>query len=871
MTPRNLTRTVALGALGAALAGCVQQGNIEPASSGYVSAIQGDALPAHDASLDLVDWPVVGSPVPIAANVATETRIEAVLARMTVEEKVGQILQPEITNITPDEVREYNIGSVLNGGNGRPNRDPYAPASAWLDLADAYWAASTDTSDGGVGVPIIWGIDSVHGNNSYFGGTIFPHNIGLGAANDENLMMEIGRVTAVETAAIGTDWTFAPALSIPRDDRWGRTYEGFSETPDIAGRMGAAYTLGLQGNPAGDFFPAGSIIATAKHMVADGGTQNGRDQGDAVVSEAELRDIHWEPYVPTLEAGAQTIMASYSKWNGVRMHGHGPLLTQMLKEHAGFDGFVVGDFNGHALIPGCTNGDCPEALLAGVDMYMIPADWRQLYTSLVAQVKDGTIPMARLDDAVRRILRVKERAGLFDAPRPSDRAFAGAENIGTPAHLDVARRAARQSMVLLKDDEEILPFPASSRVLVTGAGADNVPMLVGGWSMNWQGTGLTNSDFPGSTSVFAGLSAALAPHGGEAVLSADANFAERPDYAVVVFGETPYAEYQGDRESVLYKPEGEDADLALLRSLQAQGIPTVAVFLSGRPLWINKHLNASDALIAAWLPGTQGGHGAADVIVGNRDGSPRHDFTGRLSFSWPRLASQTALNAGDASYNPLFAQGYGLSLGNRADVGTLAVDPGLSAMQLAAASNTSFFVDGRAVAPWRIYLGDAANSRLKTEGDRFVTSDGGAVAFDSADRNRQEDTKIARWTGTGEGRVFVLGYDTVDFTRNRENDEAVVLSLAVLEAPTGTVTASLGRANANRSVDMTALFGQLTIGQWEEVSIPLRCFDGANANFAAVDMPLALETSGRFSIQLAGMRIAPARGRTLNCPTGGGE
>ncbi|WP_271079558.1 glycoside hydrolase family 3 protein [Aurantiacibacter sp. MUD61] len=861
--------TVALGALTIALAGCAGQPGVEAGvqqAGSYQSAIQGDLLPATEVELGLSDWPVVGSAVPADMNEATEARIDAILARMTVEEKVGQILQPEITNITPEEVREYNIGSVLNGGNGRPNRDPYAPASAWLDLADAYWEASTDTSDGGVGVPIIWGIDSVHGNNSFFGGTIFPHNIGLGAANDPDLMVEIGRVTAVETAAIGTDWTFAPALSIPRDDRWGRSYEGYSEEPVIAGELGASYTLGLQGDPQGDFFPAGSIIATAKHMVADGGTENGRDQGDAVVSEDELREIHWEPYVPTLEAGAQTIMASYSKWNGVRMHGHGPLLTEMLKEHAGFDGFVVGDFNGHALIPGCTNGDCPEALLAGVDMYMIPADWRELYDSLVAQVHDGTIPMARLDDAVRRILRVKERAGLFDAPRPSERPFAGAENIGTPEHLEVARRAARQSMVLLKDDEEILPFSASSNVLVTGAGADSVPMLVGGWSMNWQGTGLTNDDFPGSASVFDGLSAALAPHGGEATLSADGSYTERPDYAVVVFGETPYAEYQGDRESVLYQTEEGDADLALLRSLQAQGIPTLAVFISGRPLWVNQHLNASDAFIAAWLPGTQGGHGVADVVVGDADGAARYDFTGRLSFSWPQLASQTALNVGDADYDPLFAHGYGLSIGARADVGTLAEDPGLSEMQLAAAANSSFFLDGRAVAPWRIYLGDAANSRLKTEGDRFVTSDGGAVSFNSADRNRQEDTKIARWTGDGTGRVFVLGYDTVDFSRNLERDEAIVISLAMLEAPQSTVSASLGRANNSASVDLTEVLGQLSIGQWEEVSIPLRCFAGGSADFASVDMPLALETSGAFAIQLASMRIAPSRGRTVSCP-----
>lgn len=848
-------------ALAAGLGACTTAQTVKansPEERGFV-------LPAADVTLDLEAWPKLESAIPQDDRAQTEKRIDAILAHMTLEEKVGQILQPEITNITPDEVRQYNIGSVLNGGNGRPNKDIYASPEDWLALADAYWAASTDISDGGVGVPIIWGIDSVHGNNSVFGGTIFPHNIGLGAANDADLMREIGRVTAVESVAIGTDWTFAPALSIPRDDRWGRTYEGYSEGPDIAGAMGAALVEGLQGEAGGAFFPGGSVIATAKHMVADGGTASGRDQGDAQVSEAELRDIHWAPYVPTLNAGAQTVMASYSKWNGVRMHGHGPLLTAMLKDHAGFDGFVVGDFNGHALIPGCTNGDCPEALLAGVDMYMIPADWKELYNSLLVQAQNGTIPMARLDDAVRRVLRVKERAGLLDAPRPSAREFAGERFVATAAHQEVARRAARQSAVLLKDNGKVLPFPANSRVLVAGMSADSVPDLVGGWSMNWQGTGLTNADFPGSTSVYAGLKAALEPHGGTAMLSPSGDYQTRPDYAVVVFGETPYAEYQGDRESVIYKASDADPDLALMRKLATQGIPTVAVFHSGRPLWVNPHLNTADAFIAAWLPGTQGGHGLADLIVGDPQGKARYDFSGRLSFSWPKTADQAALNTGMLSYDPLFPVGYGLSLANRPSLATLSEDPGISDELLAAASNAIFFSDGRAIAPWRVYLGDAANARLKTEGDRFVTSDGGAVSFNSADRNRQEDSKIAQWSGKGEGSVLVLGYGTVDFSGKVEDDDAIVLSMALLEVPTSKVTASFGTSRRQSTIDLTPVLSQLTPGQWEEVSIPLRCFTAGRAEFGKVDMPLRLTTSGTFAMQLASLKVAPARGRALSC------
>ena len=823
------------------------------------------SLPASDVPLKIANWPKIGSAVPASVNARTEARVNAILAKMSVEEKVGQLIQPEITNITPQEVRQYHIGSVLNGGNGRPNKNIHATAKEWLSLADSFWQASTDSSGGRTGVPIIWGIDSVHGNNSVYGGTIFPHNIGLGAANDPALMVEIGRVTAVETSAIGVDWTFAPALSVPQDDRWGRTYEGFSERPERTGSLASAFVKGLQGDPKGKFFPDGSIIATAKHFVADGGTENGRDQGNALVSETTLRDTHFAPYVPTLKAGAQTVMASYSKWNGVRMHGHGPLLTSMLKDHGGFDGFVVGDFNGHAMIPGCTNGNCPQALLAGVDMYMIPADWKELYTNLLAQARDGTIPTARLDDAVRRILRVKVRAGLFDAPRPSARPFAGQANIGTPEHREVARRAARESMVLLKDNRKLLPFPVNSKVLVAGAGADNIPMLVGGWSMNWQGTGLTNADFPGATSVFGGLKSVLERNGGNATLSRDGSFTARPDYAVVVFGEPPYAEYQGDRESVIYKNPANDPDLALLRKLKAAGIPTVAVFLSGRPLWINPHLNTADALVAGFLPGTEGGNAVADLLVGDAKGKARYDFRGKLSFSWPKLASQTALNVGQPGYDPLFAYGYGLTLKTRTALPALPEDPGLAADKLAAAGNTAFFNEGRALAPWRVYLGDSAEARLKTEGDRFVTSRTGAISFESADRNRQEDTKTARWSGNGPGSLFVLGYNNVDFSRNRDADEAVVLSLALLESPQGKVTAGFGTVAKSASIDLTPIINQLTVGQWEDVSIPLRCFAAAGIDFTKVDMPLRLATDQRFAIQLGAMGIANARGRTVSC------
>lgn len=848
--------------LAAALAACGQPNDSQSATS-ETAAI---ALPAGDVTLNLDIWEKADVPVRKAADAAIEEKITGIIAKMTVEEKVGQILQPEILNVTPEDIRDYNLGSVLNGGNGRPNKDIYAKPSDWLALADSFYDMSVDTSDGGVGIPLIWGIDSVHGNNSVFGGTIFPHNIGLGASNDPELLRKIGRVTAVESAAIGTDWTFAPAVSVARDDRWGRTYESYSEDPDIAGRMGAALTIGLQGDPkkAESFFPTGSIIATVKHFIADGGTENGRDQGDAKVSEKELREIHMPPYVDGIEAGAQTIMASYSKWNGVRMHGHGPLLTSLLKDHVGFDGFVIGDFNGHALIPGCTNWDCPEALMAGVDMYMIPVDWKELYGNLVKQANNGEITQERLDDAVRRILRVKARAGLFDAGRPSERPFAGKDHIGTKEHKAVAREAARKSVVLLKNENSVLPLAPTSKVLVAGSGGHDLPMLVGGWSMNWQGSGLTNKDFPTGASVLNAVKGALKRGGGEGSFNAAGNYDEKPDAAIVVFGEKPYAEYQGDRESVLYSLAENDPDLAVMRKLQAQGIPVISVFVSGRPLWINPHLNSSDAMIAAFLPGTEGGRGLADLIIQDTK-KAEYDFTGKLSFSWPKTGGQTPLNAGD-SKTPLFKLGYGLSLGEKSNLGKLSEDPELSDTLLAAAASSVLFEDGRALAPWRIYLGDSKSRRLKTEGDRFVESAAGAIKYESADRNRQEDTKMVSWSGNGRGSMFVLGYSNINFSRQASDNQAIIMNASLLTAPSASVTAAFGNRNKPMNVDITEALSKLEGKGWSELSIPLACFKSKKVNFKKVNMPFEIATEGKLVFQLADLRMGEAKGVVAKCP-----
>ena len=600
-------------------------------------------------------WPTVNSVVTEDVDAA----VGIILADMTLAEKVGQMVQAEIGQVSAAQVREYNLGSVLNGGGSWPNGKNSSLAD-WVALADSLYDASTDISDGGVGIPVIWGTDAVHGHNNVIGATIFPHNIGLGAANNPALMRQIGEATALEVAATGIDWVFAPTLAVVRNDSWGRTYEGYSEDPEIVAAYAGEIVTGLQGDSSDRFGPA-HVIATAKHFIGDGGTQNGVDQGNTVVSEAELRDIHGQGYTTALGAGAQTVMASYNSWNGSKLHGNQYLLTDVLKQQMGFDGFVIGDWNGHGQVPGCGDSECAQAIVAGVDMIMVPNAWQQFIQNTIAQVQNGAIPLSRIDDAVTRILRVKLRAGFADKVKPSARLYANnSALIGAAAHRTIARQAVRESLVLLKNSDNILPLNPGSNVLVAGSGANNIGQQSGGWTVTWQGTGNSNSDFPGATSIYAGIQSAVNAAGGTTSLSANGSFTgTAPDVAIVVFGESPYAEGVGDLNSLEYQP-GNKSDLALLQSLRDQDIPVVSIFLTGRPLWVNAELNASNAFVAAWLPGTEGA-GIADVIFKTSAGATNNDFTGKLSFSWPNSSDQLVLNRNDTDYDPLFAYGFGLT------------------------------------------------------------------------------------------------------------------------------------------------------------------------------------------------------------------
>lgn len=815
------------------------------------AAAGGDAGSPPDVRAEI--WPAGQSPVGLDPDI--EAKVDEVLASMTVQQKVGQVIQSEIRHTTPEDVKTYHLGSVLNGGGSHPGGDKHATPEDWLALADAYWDAAADTSDGAPAIPILWGVDAVHGHNNVIGATLFPHNVGLGATRDADLLREIGAATAREVAVTGLDWDFAPTLAVVRDDRWGRTYEGYSEDPAVVAELGAAYIEGVQGAVGDDFLGQGHILATAKHYLGDGGTQEGIDQGDNLASEEDLRDIHGAGYVTALQAGAQTVMASFSGWHGKKMHGNEGLLTDVLKTQMGFDGFVVGDWNGHGQVAGCTNGNCAQALIAGVDMFMVPEDWKELIENTIAQVESGQIPMERLDDAVRRILRVKHRFGLFDserrAIRPSERPLAGkTELIGAAEHRAVARRAVRESLVLLKNSDGILPLDPSKKILVAGTTADDLGQQAGGWTITWQGTGNQNADFPGATSIWKGFEEAIKAGGGKATYSADGSFKSRPDVAVVVFGEGPYAEMQGDRLTMQYSPE-DDSDIELLRKLQADGIPTVSVFLTGRPMWVNPHLNASDAFVVAWLPGTEGA-GVADVLVANADGTPRHEFRGKLPYSWPKSVLQAVINQHPAVHEkdggePLFAFGFGLGYGDDGALAELSEEVELKAGPQPA---RNFFVSGP-VPPWQV----------KAEG----------VDVKPVDRTVQEDARAATWPGDAEGSVALHSDQSFDLRREANAELSLAFDVKVETAPTAPVHLSVDSApgqyptEGDGSFDVTELLPAAG-GDWKTVRIALNCFGFAGANLQEVHAAWKISTNGDLALRFAEVKLVSKADGDAPCP-----
>lgn len=847
-------------ACGLTLAALLLAGCGRGAPKPEADAATGKAEPAASAGIVPEHWPQVAWPLPHDA--ALEARVDALLATMSIEEKVGQIIQGDIDSITPEDVRRYRLGSILAGGGSDPGRQYNAPPQAWLDLADAFWEASMDTRGGGKAIPILWGIDAMHGQSNIVGATLFPHNIGLGATRNPGLLREIARITAIETRTTGMEWTFAPTVAVPRDDRWGRTYEGYSESPELVASFAGAFVEGLQGRPGTpEFLDDHHVMSTVKHYLGDGGTTAGKDQGDTAVSEAELRDVHAAGYVPAIAAGAQGVMASFNSFHGEKLHGHKPLMTGVLKERMNFGGFIVGDWNGHGQVRGCTNVDCPITFEAGLDMAMAPDSWKGLYESTLAHAKAGTLPMARLDDAVRRILRVKFRMGLFEKPKPSERALGGRfELLGAPEHRAVARRAVRESLVLLKNQGGVLPLSPASHLLVVGTAADDVGQQSGGWTLTWQGDGTTRADFPNADSIWDGLKAQVEAAGGRATYSADGSYAQKPDAAIVVFGEQPYAEFQGDLPDLMFKG-GKSGDLEIIRRLKADGIPVVAVFLSGRPLWMNREINAADAFVAAWLPGSEGG-GVADVLLRDAGGRVQFDFTGKLSFSWPRRADQHANNVGDPDYDPQFAFGYGLGYADDGALATLSENPGIDPN---AARTNTWFERGVATTGLTLRLVGGDGRAMDIVHPAATTADG-SLDMSAINYEVQEGARLFAWAG--DAALELRSNVPLDLVRETNGDIFVVATLRVDAFPEGGDAALIAGCGTGcaAQVPLGQALAALPRGEWTRLGVPLRCLRVAGADTARLDMPFALHAQAGTRIALTRVAASTDFDHGADCP-----
>jgi len=575
--------------------------------------------------------------------------VSELVSSMTIEEKIGQMTQVDYRYLADkSDIKKYFLGSILSGGGSTP---PTNQPSSWVDLYNGFQKEALKTR---LKIPLIYGIDAVHGHNNVLGATMFPHNIGLGCMNDKALVQDIAAATAEEVKATGLDWTFAPCVAVAQDERWGRTYESYSEDSDIVTELGVASTIGFQGRT----LNKNSVLACAKHFVGDGNTVFGTgtnwykiDRGDVVLEEEELRSKYIKPFKESINMGVGSIMVSYNSWKGQKLHGHKYLINDVLKKELGFDGIVVSDWAGINELDKDYKTCIIQSINAGIDMNMVPGSlnpddnsYDDFIRLAIESVEEGSIPMERIDDAVSRILRIKKKIGLFDNPikKPKNTAV-----VGSKKHRELARKSVRKSLVLLKNDNQILPLQKNnSKITLVGEHADNIGYQSGGWTIHWQGG--SGNITPGTTILDAFKSAVNDSN--NIHYSKDGGDLSKSDIIVAVVGEKPYSEGVGDRDSLHLS----DEDIRLIEKVKRSKLPFVVILISGRPMIINEVLDESDAFLAAWLPGTEG-LGISDVIFGD------FDFTGKLSMTWPKSMKQIPINYGDSSYDPLFKFGFGLS------------------------------------------------------------------------------------------------------------------------------------------------------------------------------------------------------------------
>ena len=772
--------------------------------------------------------------------------VEQLIAGMTVEEKVGQVIQGDLDFISPEDVRKFKIGSVLNGGNTAPNGDKYSSVDDWKKLSKEFYDASPTYK--GIKVPVLWGTDAVHGHNNVIGATLFPHNIGLGATGNEELIRSIGEVIALEVLSTGVAWTFAPTIAVPQDDRWGRTYEGFSEDPILVSKLGKAFVLGLQGE-GGTLLDNNHVIATAKHFMGDGGTFEGIDQGNTRISEIGLRELHGYPYFDALDACAQTVMASFNSWNGQKLHGYERLLTDILKKDMQFDGFVVGDWNGHGQVEGCSNAKCAQSFNAGVDMFMVPENWKDLLRNTIRQVKSGEISEARLNDAVRNILTVKSRLGLFNGRVPHE----FKENyLGHPKHIALARQAVRESLVLLKNNNRLLPLNPKQHIGIIGDAAKKISSQTGGWTITWQGRENLNSDFVNVNSIYEALEKTILSSGGTVEFSNNGKFTKDPDVVIGVFGEEPYAEMLGDLKDVSFAAT-DPKFLPLLEAMNAQSIPTVSIFLSGRPLVVNRQLNASDAFIAAWLPGSAV-EGIADVIF-TKDDEIHHDFTGKLSYSWPKTKDQSVLNFTDSIYDPLFPYGYGLSYSSNIETPRIQITNNDSKLDL-----VNVFL-GTASIPGKEFIVTKAGPEFVLQDDFVSNND--KIKITRFDYQRQDDAKNVVFKEDQSLQAFGISAEShVNLSTMKSPFYEIIMRVNSLSNPSLYFSVGCGN-NCRGSIELPTKL----MTDWSTINIPLSCLekDGLDKTKIQVRGLFLSEEEINFDLNSIVIKDGKLTGKEVSC------
>ncbi len=832
------------------------------------------------------DWPVINSS--IKKNEKIEQAILNILEKMTLEEKIGQMIQPNLRDVTPEEAKEYKLGSLLNGGGTWVNNDKYAEPKDWALEADRYWNALKEAyKDRPFWIPFMWATDAVHGHNNIFGATLYPHNIGLGAARDPDLIYRIGRATAKEVCSTGMDWTFAPTVATPRNLRWGRTYEGYSEDPEIVYQYSGKMVEGLQGNSE-DLSGESHLLSTVKHWIGDGGTLDGIDRGDNHYSEEHLINIHAMGYFSGLEAGAQVVMSSFSGWvndnnNAIgtkeynqKLSGSYYLLTEVLKDKMNFDGAIISDWNSHSEVSACSDGNANYCVNAGLDILMVTSrnDWQDTIKNLKAGVKSGEVPLSRIDDAVTRILRIKMRAGLWEKSSPLSREYTKRNNVfGDAKHKALSREAVRKSLVLLKNKNNILPLSLSSKIILAGSAMDSIQKMTGGWSLTWQGGDTRKEDFPGCQTLQDAIRETISEDNFQKFSQSH----NTNDIAIVAIGEDPYAEIVGDIKiwqslefTKLKRAYAED--LRLLNELKNHGKKIIIVFFSGRPLYVNELINLSDAFVCAWLPGTEG-LGITDVLFKNENNEINFDFTGKLSYSWPNHRDSFAVNAIPSNiknyqvpkqeqspqeyHRPLFDIGYGLNytdtLKPNIDLDTLPIDQTDLVTESKAAQQNLALFGVLATGDYRLKIADHNNWIIGAEatGNNSVICEG--IESHPTDFVHQQDARKIRCTGGPQSLIYLetidQGFD--DLTPYLLAEGKIEITLKITQFPSSSVLFSIDKDLPNTaSIDITEKLKEISQGEWQQLIIDIKELSDQGCDLTHVVHPMAIYTSGEFEFEI---------------------